>query len=109
MDTLRPSPRTNRTRRVPHPVLIGHGSGPPQDLGLQDESHARESATAGEATAPSGEKVEDFKKEDGGQPEALGDTSLEELDDPPPVADADSDDGGSDAAGGGGGALDDTW
>ena len=21
---LRPSPRTNRTRRVPHPVLIGH-------------------------------------------------------------------------------------
>ena len=23
MDTPRPSPRTNRTRRVPHPVLIG--------------------------------------------------------------------------------------
>jgi hypothetical protein len=24
VDTPRPSPRTNRTRRVPHPVLIGH-------------------------------------------------------------------------------------
>ena len=24
MDTPRPSPRTNRTPRVPHPVLIGH-------------------------------------------------------------------------------------
>ena len=24
LDTSRPSPRTNRTRRVPHPVLIGH-------------------------------------------------------------------------------------
>ena len=24
MDTPRPTPRTNRTRRVPHPVLIGH-------------------------------------------------------------------------------------
>jgi hypothetical protein len=27
-DTPRPSPRTNRTRRVPHPVLIGHVSSP---------------------------------------------------------------------------------
>ena len=26
MDTPRPSPRTNRTRRVPHPVLIGHAA-----------------------------------------------------------------------------------
>ena len=26
MDTPRPSPRTNRTRRVPHPVLIGHAT-----------------------------------------------------------------------------------
>ena len=26
VDTPRPSPRTNRTRRVPHPVLIGHGT-----------------------------------------------------------------------------------
>jgi hypothetical protein len=25
-DTPRPSPRTNRTRRVPHPVLIGHAA-----------------------------------------------------------------------------------
>jgi hypothetical protein len=25
-DTSRPSPRTNRTRRVPHPVLIGHAA-----------------------------------------------------------------------------------
>jgi hypothetical protein len=24
VDTPRPSPRTNRTRRVPHPVLTGH-------------------------------------------------------------------------------------
>jgi hypothetical protein len=28
-DTPRPSPRTNRTRRVPHPVLIGHTPPPP--------------------------------------------------------------------------------
>jgi hypothetical protein len=27
VDTPRPSPRTNRTRRVPHPVLIGHAAG----------------------------------------------------------------------------------
>ena len=27
----RPSPRTNRTRRVPHPVLIGHTLSPPSD------------------------------------------------------------------------------
>ena len=26
MDTPRPSPRTNRTRRVPHTVLIGHAA-----------------------------------------------------------------------------------
>ena len=26
MDTPRPSPRTNRTRRAPHPVLIGHAA-----------------------------------------------------------------------------------
>jgi len=26
VDTPRPSPRTNRTRRVPHPVLIGHAA-----------------------------------------------------------------------------------
>ena len=26
MDTTRPSPRTNRTRRVPHPVLIGYAA-----------------------------------------------------------------------------------
>ena len=26
MDTPRPSPRTNRTRRVPHLVLIGHAA-----------------------------------------------------------------------------------
>jgi hypothetical protein len=26
MDTPHPSPRTNRTRRVPHPVLIGHAA-----------------------------------------------------------------------------------
>ena len=30
MDTPRPSPRTNRTRRVPHPVLIGHAAPPPR-------------------------------------------------------------------------------
>jgi len=29
VDTPRPSPRTNRTRRVPHPVLIGHASARP--------------------------------------------------------------------------------
>ena len=29
MDTPRPSPRTNRTRRVPHPVLIGHAASLP--------------------------------------------------------------------------------
>jgi hypothetical protein len=28
VDTPRPSPRTNRTRRVPHPVLIGHAGNP---------------------------------------------------------------------------------
>jgi len=26
VDTPRPSPRTDRTRRVPHPVLIGHAA-----------------------------------------------------------------------------------
>jgi hypothetical protein len=26
VDTPRPSPHTNRTRRVPHPVLIGHAA-----------------------------------------------------------------------------------
>jgi hypothetical protein len=26
VDTPRPSPRTNRTRRAPHPVLIGHAA-----------------------------------------------------------------------------------
>jgi hypothetical protein len=26
VDTQRPSPRTNLTRRVPHPVLIGHAA-----------------------------------------------------------------------------------
>jgi len=26
VDTPRPSPRTNRTRRVPHPALIGHAA-----------------------------------------------------------------------------------
>jgi hypothetical protein len=26
VDTPRPSPRTNRTRRIPHPVLIGHAA-----------------------------------------------------------------------------------
>jgi len=26
VDTPRPSPRTNRTRRVPHPILIGHAA-----------------------------------------------------------------------------------
>ena len=26
METPRPSPRTNRIRRVPHPVLIGHAA-----------------------------------------------------------------------------------
>ena len=25
-DTLRPAPRTDRTRRVPHPVLTGHAA-----------------------------------------------------------------------------------
>ena len=29
VDTPRPSPRSNRTRRVTHPVLIGHAAGPP--------------------------------------------------------------------------------
>ena len=32
MDTPRPSPRTNRTRRVPHPVLIGHAACPAAPL-----------------------------------------------------------------------------
>ena len=32
MDTPRPSPRTNRTRRVPHPVLIGHAASLLQDF-----------------------------------------------------------------------------
>ena len=32
MDTPRPSPRTNRTRRVPHPVLIGHAASLSQAL-----------------------------------------------------------------------------
>jgi len=31
VDTPRPSPRTNRTRRVPHPVLIGHAASLSQD------------------------------------------------------------------------------
>jgi hypothetical protein len=30
VDTPRPSTRTNRTRRVPHPVLIGHAAAAPQ-------------------------------------------------------------------------------
>ena len=32
MDTPRPPPRTNRTRRVPHPVLIGHAASLSQAL-----------------------------------------------------------------------------
>jgi hypothetical protein len=31
VDTPRPSPRTNRTRRAPHPVLIGHAASLSQD------------------------------------------------------------------------------
>jgi hypothetical protein len=36
VDTLRPSPRTNQTRRVPHPVLIGHAASltPSRDFAL---------------------------------------------------------------------------
>jgi hypothetical protein len=42
VDTSRPSPRTNRTRRVPHPVLIGRarqaladGRREPRDAGAR--------------------------------------------------------------------------
>jgi len=41
VDTPRPSPRTNRTRRAPHPVLIGHAACPTARTGfLRDEHRA---------------------------------------------------------------------
>jgi hypothetical protein len=57
VDTPRPSPRTNRTRRVPHPVLIGHAASLSQareealrgDVAtLQEQVAALEAAAAGE-------------------------------------------------------------
>ena len=44
-DTPRPSPRTNRTRRVPHPVLIGHAAS------LTPHQRARDPAAAAAAAA----------------------------------------------------------
>jgi hypothetical protein len=44
VDTPRPSPRTNRTRRVPHPVLIGHAA--------YVHSGARGEGTGGGGQAP---------------------------------------------------------
>jgi len=41
VDTPRPSPRTNRTRRVPHPVLIGHAASLSQVKGAMQERIAR--------------------------------------------------------------------
>ena len=41
MDTPRPSPRTNRTRRVPHPVLIGHAAFLSQVCPLSPAANAR--------------------------------------------------------------------
>jgi hypothetical protein len=43
VDTPRPSPRTNRTRRVPHPVLIGHAASLSQE---RISTSRREAATA---------------------------------------------------------------
>ena len=50
MDTPRPSPCTNRTRRVPHPVLIGHAASLSQAAALREEL-ASASARLKEATA----------------------------------------------------------
>ena len=38
MDTPRPSPRTNRTRRVPHPVPIGHAASLSQVTDLHERA-----------------------------------------------------------------------
>jgi len=46
VDTPRPSPRTNRTRRVPHPVLIGHAAS------LSQVEFAFRSAASGLFLAP---------------------------------------------------------
>jgi len=51
VDTPRPSPRTNRTRRVPHPVLIGRRSGRAQ--GRRTSSSASSAPTLRRRSGPS--------------------------------------------------------
>jgi len=54
VDTSRPSPRTNRTRRVPHPVLIGHAASltpSHQSRDARQVQQARAAADADEAGA----------------------------------------------------------
>jgi len=48
VDTPRPSPRTNRTRRVPHPVLIGHAAS------ITPYSGAKEAGGQGARSPPGG-------------------------------------------------------
>jgi hypothetical protein len=44
VDTPRPSPRTSRTRRVPHPVLIGHSAARSQAIEWDEEWKAAHAA-----------------------------------------------------------------
>ena len=51
MDTPRPSPRTNRTRPVPHPVLIGHAASLSQ-ASIRQREHIFFAAERGAAVQP---------------------------------------------------------
>jgi hypothetical protein len=57
VDTPRPSPRTNRTRRVPHPVLIGHAASLSQVCAAHPSDHGEGARPRGRAQGRRGQRI----------------------------------------------------